>query len=110
MNENSFVRETVEEKETVKRLNAFLLRCKLERTARISNRFIASLSSLQELQHKYPFFVTIPVIQKEKAQEIPHLIESGKSGILLGITLNPRKCIGEKVRQIPINVVSGKNL
>ena len=30
--------------------------------------------------------------------------ESGKSGILLGITLNPRKCIGEKVRRIPINV------
>ena len=29
---------------------------------------------------------------------------SGKSGILLGITLNPRKCIGEKVRRIPINV------
>ena len=28
--------------------------------------------------------------------------ESGKSGILLGITLNPRKCIGEKVRRIPI--------
>ena len=32
--------------------------------------------------------------------------ESGKSGILLGITLNPRKCIGEKVRRIPINVES----
>ena len=30
--------------------------------------------------------------------------ESGKSGILLGITLNPKKCIGEKVRRIPINV------
>ena len=30
--------------------------------------------------------------------------ESGKSGILLGITLNPRKCIGEKVRRIPRNV------
>jgi len=30
--------------------------------------------------------------------------ESGKSGILLAITLNPRKCIGEKVRRIPINV------
>ena len=30
--------------------------------------------------------------------------ESGKSGILLGITLNPRKCIGTKVRRIPINV------
>ena len=30
--------------------------------------------------------------------------ESGKSGILLGITLNPRKCIGEKVSRIPINV------
>ena len=30
--------------------------------------------------------------------------ESGKSGILLGITLNPRKCIGQKVRRIPINV------
>ena len=30
--------------------------------------------------------------------------ESGKSGILLGITLNPRKCIEEKVRKIPINV------
>ena len=30
--------------------------------------------------------------------------ESGKSGILLGITLNPRKCIEEKVRRIPINV------
>ena len=30
--------------------------------------------------------------------------ETGKSGILLGITLNPRKCIGEKVRRIPINV------
>ena len=30
--------------------------------------------------------------------------ESGKSGILLGITLNPRKCIGEKVRKIPKNV------
>ena len=30
--------------------------------------------------------------------------ESGKSGILLGITLNPRKCIGEKVIRIPINV------
>ena len=30
--------------------------------------------------------------------------ESGNSGILLGITLNPRKCIGEKVRRIPINV------
>ena len=29
---------------------------------------------------------------------------SGKSGILLGITLNPRKCIGEKVRRIPKNV------
>ena len=27
--------------------------------------------------------------------------ESGKSGILLGSTLNPRKCIGEKVRRIP---------
>jgi hypothetical protein len=25
-------------------------------------------------------------------------------GILLGITLNPRKCIGEKVRRIPTNV------
>ena len=32
--------------------------------------------------------------------------ESGKSGILLGITLNPKKCIGEKVRRIPINVES----
>ena len=30
--------------------------------------------------------------------------ESGKSGILLGITLNPKKCIGEKVRRIPTNV------
>ena len=30
--------------------------------------------------------------------------ESGKSGILLCITLNPKKCIGEKVRRIPINV------
>ena len=30
--------------------------------------------------------------------------ESGKSGILLGIILNPRKCIGEKVRRIPIKV------
>ena len=30
--------------------------------------------------------------------------ESGNCGILLGITLNPRKCIGEKVRRIPINV------
>ena len=30
--------------------------------------------------------------------------ESGKSGILLGIRLNPQKCIGEKVRRIPINV------
>ena len=30
--------------------------------------------------------------------------ESGKSGILLGIRLNPKKCIGEKVRRIPINV------
>ena len=30
--------------------------------------------------------------------------ESGKSGILLGMTLNPKKCIGEKVRRIPINV------
>ena len=30
--------------------------------------------------------------------------ESGKSGILLGIRLNPKKCIGEKVRTIPINV------
>jgi len=30
--------------------------------------------------------------------------ESGKSQILLGITLNPRKCIGEKVRRIPTNV------
>ena len=30
--------------------------------------------------------------------------ESGKSGTLLGITLNPRKCIGEKVKRIPINV------
>ena len=30
--------------------------------------------------------------------------ESGKSGTLLGITLNPRKWIGEKVRRIPINV------
>jgi len=29
--------------------------------------------------------------------------ESGKSGILLGIRLNPRKCIGEKLRRIPIN-------
>ena len=33
--------------------------------------------------------------------------ESGKSGILLGITLNPKKCIGEKVRRIPINVYKG---
>ena len=30
--------------------------------------------------------------------------ESGKSGILLGIRLNPRKCIGVKVRRIPKNV------
>ena len=30
--------------------------------------------------------------------------ESGKSGILLCIRLNPKKCIGEKVRRIPINV------
>ena len=30
--------------------------------------------------------------------------ESGKSGILLGITLNPRKCIGVKVKRIPTNV------
>ena len=30
--------------------------------------------------------------------------ESGKSGILLGITLNPKKCIGQKARRIPINV------
>ena len=30
--------------------------------------------------------------------------ESGKDGILLGITLNPKKCIGEKVRRIPINI------
>ena len=30
--------------------------------------------------------------------------ESGKSGILLGITLNPKKCIGENVRIIPKNV------
>ena len=29
---------------------------------------------------------------------------SGKDGILLGITLNPKKCIGEKVRRIPINI------
>jgi len=29
---------------------------------------------------------------------------NGKSGTLLGITLNPRKCIGEKVRRIPTNV------
>ena len=32
--------------------------------------------------------------------------ESGKSGILLGIRLNPRKCIGENVKRIPINVES----
>ena len=31
--------------------------------------------------------------------------ESGKSGILLGIKLNPRKCIGEKVRRIPMNEI-----
>ena len=30
--------------------------------------------------------------------------ESGKSRTLLGMRLNPRKCIGEKVRRIPINV------
>jgi hypothetical protein len=30
--------------------------------------------------------------------------ESGKSGILLGNTLNPKKCIGEKVSRIPTNV------
>ena len=36
--------------------------------------------------------------------------ESGKSGILLGITLNPRKCIGEKVRRIPINVEDWRHL
>ena len=30
--------------------------------------------------------------------------ESGKDGILLGTTLNPKKCIGEKVRKIPINI------
>ena len=27
--------------------------------------------------------------------------ESGQSGILLGIRLNPNKCIGEKERRIP---------
>ena len=32
--------------------------------------------------------------------------ESGKSGILLGITLNPKKCIGEKVRRIPIKTIA----
>ena len=32
--------------------------------------------------------------------------ESGKSGILLGNMLNPKKCIGEKVSRIPINVFS----
>ena len=30
--------------------------------------------------------------------------ESEKSRILLGITLNPWRCIGEKVRRKPINV------
>ena len=30
--------------------------------------------------------------------------ESGKSGILLGIILNPKKCIGENVKRIPIKV------
>ena len=30
--------------------------------------------------------------------------ESWKSGTLLGITLKPKKCIGENVRRIPIKV------
>ena len=29
----------------------------------------------------------------------------GKSDILLGITLNPRKCIGVKVKRIPKKVI-----
>ena len=37
-------------------------------------------------------------------REFQELKESGKDGILLGITLNPKKCIGEKVRRIPINI------
>jgi len=40
-------------------------------------------------------------IDDRKFQEIK---ESGKSGILLGITLNPKKCIGPKVIRIPTNV------
>ena len=34
--------------------------------------------------------------------------ESGKSGILLGITLNPSKCIGKKARRIPIKFQENK--
>ena len=68
--------------------------------------------SLDELQYKTEKYIPEIKIAKDR-KVIPDPIddrkfqewkESGKSGILLGITLNPRKCIGEKVRRIPINV------
>ena len=31
--------------------------------------------------------------------------ESGKSGILLGIILNPKKCIGIKVNRTPMKII-----
>ena len=59
-------------------------------------------------EHKIESYLEgIEHLSKEKKEELRKFHEwkeSGKSGILLGIRLNPQKCIGEKVRRIPINV------
>ena len=37
-------------------------------------------------------------------REFQEVKESGKDGILFGITLNPKKCIGETARRMPLSL------
>ena len=50
------------------------------------------------------WMITLPPANGIDDRKFHEWNESGKSGILLGIILNPKKCIGENVKRIPIKV------